>query len=93
MSEWVEEMAPDRARMMLRGALSELATVENVLAETLGYQRGDGGPDDPTGGGWIIGEHTAVSLAMEARARFKPQEAEADTEGDAVTYPNGGDQR
>lgn len=90
MSEWVEEMAPDRARMMLRGALAELATVEDILAETLGYPRGDGGPDDPTGGGWIIGEHTAVSLAMEARARFMPQDA--DPERDAMPYPNKGDQ-
>lgn len=78
MSEWIEDLAPDRARMMLRGALSELSTVESILAEALGYQPGDGGPDDPTGGGWVIGDHTAVSLAMQVREHLQGRDAESE---------------
>lgn len=53
----------------------ELAQVEDVLAEGLGYERSDGGPDDPNGGGYLTGDHTALTLAMEARTRLLDDDA------------------
>ncbi len=64
--DWIGRLSVDDLRYKLRGALSELVLVEDTLAGALGYPRSDGGPDDPNGGGYVIGEHTAVTLAAEA---------------------------
>jgi hypothetical protein len=45
-----------------KAILGELAEVEAILAEALGYQH-----DEQYG--WVIGDHTPVSLAMEVRTR------------------------
>lgn len=64
--DWIGRLSRDGLRRRLYGALRELALVEDTLAGALGYPRSDGGPDDPNGGGYITGEHTAVSLAAQA---------------------------
>lgn len=64
--DWIGGLSVDDLRHKLRGALNELVLVEDTLAGALGYLRSDGGPDDPNGGGYVTGEHTAVSLATEA---------------------------
>jgi len=65
----------------LRGSLSESANAHDIIAEALGYSRGSGGPNDPTGGGFITGDHTLVSLASEIAHRY------------AELFPKGGDDR
>jgi transcriptional regulator with XRE-family HTH domain len=62
---------PDRLYEVLMGCLSELHFIEETLADALGYHRSHGGPDDPNGGGYVIGDHTAPSLAREAVARMR----------------------
>lgn len=64
--DWIGGLSVDDLRYKLRGALNELVLVEDTLAGALGYPRSDSGPDDPNGGGYVTGEHTAVSLAAEA---------------------------
>jgi transcriptional regulator with XRE-family HTH domain len=63
---WAEQ-PPERVYEALMACFRELAQVEDVLAEGLGYERSEGGPDDPNGGGYLTGDHTALTLAMEAR--------------------------
>jgi hypothetical protein len=46
------------------GILREMRDVENMLAEGLGYLH------DPVYG-WVIGDHTPATLAMEARRRLQ----------------------
>lgn len=43
--------------------LGELHEIEGILAEGLGY------PHDPDYG-WVVGDHTSVTLAMEARRKL-----------------------
>lgn len=62
---------PGRVRAALVAALTEQNAIEDLLAEALGYQRSDGGPDDPNGGGFVIGDHTAYTLAVEAASALK----------------------
>lgn len=70
MSEYWESQEPERVREALMGCFRELVFIEETLAEALGYERSSGGPDDPNGGGFILGDHTAASLAMEAKQRL-----------------------
>jgi hypothetical protein len=49
------------------GMFKELHEVENILAETLDY------PHDEDYG-WVIGDHTGVTLAMESKDRIKDLE-------------------
>lgn len=42
--------------------LREQSEIEAILAEALGY------PNDPEFG-WVVGDHTPVTLAMEVRRR------------------------
>lgn len=72
----------ERVRFALLGALTELMETERILAKALGYPRGDGGPNDPTGGDFITGEHTAVTLAMEAARALR------ETGDRTATYSN-----
>jgi len=46
-----------------RGMLEEMREVEELLAEALGY------PKDPAYG-WVTGDHTPATLAMEARRKL-----------------------
>jgi len=64
-SAWIDTLPVDTLRHQLTAALAELHRVEETLAYALGYPRSEGGPDDPHGGGYVIGDHTAVSLAAE----------------------------
>lgn len=48
-----------------RALLAELAEIESILARALGY------PYEEQYG-WIVGDHTPVSLAMEAARRVGP---------------------
>ena len=67
----------ERLEHALRTVFVERMQIEDLLAEGLGYRRGNGGPDDPTGGGWITGEHTPVTLAHEARRALLRRRPEA----------------
>jgi len=51
-----------RYRWRERAMLSELHAIESQLAQALGY------PLDPMYG-WVIGDHTALTLAMEVSRR------------------------
>lgn len=70
---WIEQLDTDQLRHNLKGALTELMLIEEAMAEALEYPRSDGGPDDPNGGGFITGEHTALTLAMEAARKFRAE--------------------
>ena len=70
MSEYWKSQSPERVSEALMDCFRELLFIEETLAESLGYPRSDGGPDDPNGGGFITGEHTAASLALEAKRRL-----------------------
>lgn len=63
--------SPGRVRAALVAALTEANAIEDLLAEALGFQRSAGGTDDPNGGGFVIGDHTAYTLAVEAAAALK----------------------
>lgn len=69
--DWFAARTEAEIRHMLRDTLSELTQIENILAGALEFHRSPGGPDDPNGGGYIIGDHTAVTLAMFARDRLR----------------------
>lgn len=72
-SDWINSLSVDELRWKLTAALSELMEVEETLAEGLGYPRSDGGPDDPNGGGYVTGEHTSASLALEAKRSLRSE--------------------
>lgn len=57
----------------LMGCLSELLFIEETLAASLGYER-SGGPGDPNGGGYVVGDHTAASLALEVKKLLRGAE-------------------
>lgn len=59
----------------LMGCLSELRFVEETLAASLGYER-SGGPNDPNGGGYVIGDHTAASLALQVKKLLRGAEGD-----------------
>jgi hypothetical protein len=68
-----------------RGAMIELGEIHDVLAEALGYSQD--APDNdasPCPGGWVTGDHTAASLALEAARKLKSQEATVHTLGRSV---------
>lgn len=46
-----------------KGLLEELCEIESILAEGLGYSFSEDY-------GWVIGNHTVVTLAMEARRKL-----------------------
>ena len=69
-TDYWDSQSPERVLDARKGALRELMFVEDTLAEGLGYARSEGGPEDPNGGGFITGEHTPGSLALEARRRL-----------------------
>lgn len=68
MPDRAEETPPEcaaliaRYRWRERALLSELAAVEAHLADALGYV------NDPEYG-WVVGDHTPVTLAMEVNRR------------------------
>lgn len=56
-----------------RGAMTELSEIHDVLAEALGYQKAptlEEDPNCPCPGGYITGDHTAGTLAMEAAKKL-----------------------
>jgi hypothetical protein len=57
----------EELRRFKDGALQELHEVEEILAEALGY------PYDKNYG-WVTGEHTTITLAMEAKRRIRDLE-------------------
>jgi uncharacterized protein (DUF433 family) len=67
---WIDTLSVDDLKHKLTGALNEIHDVEELLCEGLRYRKSDGGPDDPNGGGYITGEHTAIDLATEARQKL-----------------------
>lgn len=74
-SYW-DRQSEEHVRYALHGAFTELATIEDILAAALGYSRSPGGPDDPNGGGWVTGDHTPLTLAMEAARKLQPRPPE-----------------
>lgn len=75
MSGYWDEQPSERVLDVLKNALSELAEVENLLADGLGYPRYRDTPRPPSGypdaeDAFVTGEHTAVTLAMEARSKL-----------------------
>ncbi len=50
-----------------KGCFQELRNVENELAPALGYVWEDGY-------NWVVGDHTSVTLAMEAREKIEDQQ-------------------
>lgn len=71
-SYW-DRQSEEHVRLALHRAFTELAEIEDVLAPALGYSRSPGGPDDPNGGGWVTGEATPLTLAMEAARKLQPR--------------------
>lgn len=69
--EYWRKQSPEHVFAALMGSFRELASVADRLAEGLGYPRSEGGDDDPNGGGYITGEHTPASLALQACAELK----------------------
>jgi len=70
-SDYWRKQTKERIYQALMGCFEELVLVEETLAEALGYERSEGGPDDPNGGGFILGDHTPGSLALEAKRRLQ----------------------
>jgi hypothetical protein len=81
MPDPAEDTAPEcapliaRYRWRERALMSELHAVEVHLAQALGYAH------DPVYG-WIIGDHTAVTLAMEVQRRGVMPHTTEGTNGD-----------
>lgn len=55
---------------MLRAMMRQDNEISDILADILGYPRGDGSENDPSGGGYIIGDHTALSLLDELKEKL-----------------------
>lgn len=71
MSDYWRKQSKDRLYEALMGSFEEFLFIEETLAEALGYERSEGGPDDPNGSGFLLGDHTPASLALEAAKRLK----------------------
>lgn len=69
--EYWASQSPEHVFAALMGSFRELAAVEDTLADGLGFDRSDGGEDDPNGGGFVTGDHTPASLALAACAELK----------------------
>jgi hypothetical protein len=57
-------------RFKLQAHWAQNMRIEQILAEALGFEKSDGGPDDPNGGNYVLGEWDAETLAMEAASRL-----------------------
>lgn len=68
--DYWSKQSPERVYEALLGSFRELMLIEETLAGALGYPRSEGGATDPNGGGYIIGDHTPGSLALEAKERL-----------------------
>jgi hypothetical protein len=56
----------------IQGQAAELAEIHDLLAEALGYHKdAEDDPDSPCPGDYVTGEHTSVTLAMEAANKLK----------------------
>lgn len=58
----------------LRGRATELAEIHDILAEALGYEKAPSAEEDPNcpcPDQYITGDHTSVTLAMEAARKIK----------------------
>ncbi|MDQ0376522.1 hypothetical protein [Amycolatopsis thermophila] len=72
--DWIARLPRESLEHKLRGALAELAEIEHRLGLALGYPVG--GPDYPGGEGEpVTGDHTALTLAMEAEQRLRATSA------------------
>ena len=56
-----------KCREFIREMQQEMNEVQAVLAEALGYPHKEGF-------GWVVGAHSCVPLAMEARQKLMPEE-------------------
>lgn len=66
--------AVKKAAHHLKGRATELAEVHDILAEALGYEKAPSAEEDPNcpcPDQYITGDHTSVTLAMEAARRIK----------------------
>jgi hypothetical protein len=69
-SPWIMSLDVDRLRVGLQASLGTGHEVEQILCEGLRYKRSPGGPDDPNGGGYLIGTETLPDIAALARHRL-----------------------
>lgn len=82
---WPENLPRAELVRLLRGFASEAVEVEKLLGIALGYPLGDGEvcPDDQP----VVGEHTPVTLAMQAADRIR----ELDGDKQAAFWEKQGD--
>lgn len=66
------ESLADQVALHLRAGRTELAEIHDLLAEALGYHKdAEDDPNSPCPGGYVTGDRTAVTLAMEAARRLE----------------------
>lgn len=66
MTDWISLTSREELERRLRAHFTEEYEVECILADALGYSRGEVG--GPCPGSPVTGDHTVVTLAMEAAA-------------------------
>jgi hypothetical protein len=74
-SDYWREQPPERVRAALMNMFTVDAGITEVLAEALGYPRSEGGPNDPNGGGYVLGDHTSLTLAAKAGRALRQYQA------------------
>jgi hypothetical protein len=67
--DWLCDVSVEELKRRLRAVMGESMEIECILADALGYGRGE--EDGPCPGAPVTGDHTAVTLAMEAAATLR----------------------
>jgi hypothetical protein len=67
--DWLCDVSVEELKRRLRAVMSESWEIECVLGDALGYGRGEEG--GPCPGAPVVGDHTALTLAMEAAAALR----------------------
>jgi hypothetical protein len=67
--DWLCDVSVEELKRRLRAVVTESWEIECVLGDALGYGRGEEG--GPCPGAPVVGDHTALTLALEAAAALR----------------------